>query len=193
MREPRIDTGKLYQMLSEGKTVTKCADYFDVSKAAISKAKKKLGMVVAKEVQLENAHLFVEKHLDTVAQLRKINEYANELLDLLIAWNKGDDTALQVLESQITTKKVRIGDEERFVDEIKFKDPRELAIKTMAEIRGQLRLQNETLAMLVEMKAVHEFQQELIQLLKDIDPGVKDEFLRRLAQKQAIRRAVRLD
>jgi spore coat protein CotH len=67
-----------------------------------------------------------------------------------------------------------------------------LALKAMNERRGQLKLQNETLAMLAEMSAVMEFQQELIQLLKEVDENVKNEFLRRLSERRALRGAVRL-
>lgn len=191
MAKNKIDKNELYQLLAEGKTLTECAKYFGVSPAAVHKAKKGMAVVVAKDVHLESAHRFVDHHLDTVEQLRKINSYANELLDLCMRWQRGDDEAIQVLEGQM--KKVRVGKSKKFVEVVKFKDPREVALKAMAEIRGQLRLQNETLAMLAEMSAVMEFQQELVQLLKEVDPSVKDEFLRRLSERRALRGAVRLN
>jgi hypothetical protein len=190
MAEGKIDRGKLRRMLSEGKKLKECAEHFDVSIPAISKAKKQLGLIIAKDVQLESAHRFVNEHLDTVGQLRKINDNAHDLLDLCMRWINGDPEAIQVLESQV--RKVRVGDSEETVAEYKFKDPREIALKAMAEIRGQLRLQNETLAMLAEMSAVHEFQQELVNLLKEIDPKLRDEFCARIDQRQALRRAVRV-
>jgi hypothetical protein len=50
-------------------------------------------------------------------------------------WNRGDDDALQILESQV--RKVRIGKGENTeeITEYRFKDPRELALKTMQEIK----------------------------------------------------------
>jgi hypothetical protein len=57
-------------------------------------------------VQLETAHRFVNEHLDTVGQLRKLNNDAHELLDSCMKWLRGDDEALQILESQI--RKVRV-------------------------------------------------------------------------------------
>ena len=42
--------------------------------------------------------------------LGKINSYANELLDLLMRWKRGDDEALQILESQVSAnRKFRVG------------------------------------------------------------------------------------
>jgi hypothetical protein len=192
MREIKIDKDELSRLLAEGKNLTTCARHFGVSVAAISKAKKRVGVVIAKDVQLESVHRFVGEYLDTIGQLRKINNDAHELLDLCMAWVKGDGKAIQILESQLITKKVRIGDEERSVEEIKMQDPKLVALRAMSEIRSQLALQNQTLAMLTEMTAIHEFQQELIQLLKEIDPEVCDEFCRRIDQRQALRRAVRL-
>lgn len=178
-------------MLANGKTVNQCAEYFSVSPAAISKAKKHLGKIIAKDMQLESAKRFVGEHLNTVDQLKKINNDAHELLDLCMRWIRGDDEAIQVLESQV--RKVRVQGKEQFVDGYKFKDPREVALKAMQRIEAQLRLQNETLAMLTEMSAIYEFQQELVQLLKEIDPEVCNEFCRRIGQRQTLRRALQLD
>jgi hypothetical protein len=155
MKKGRINKKKLFQLLGDGKTLTECAKHFGVSPAAVHKAKKNVGVTMAKDLHLESAHRFIGQHLDTVDQLRRINTRANEILDRA------------------------------------EQDPG-LALKAMGEIRGQLKLQNETLAMLAEMSAVMEFQAELIQLLKDVDENVKNEFLRRLSERRALRGAVKL-
>lgn len=175
MKKGRIDKEVLTRLLGEGKTLTECAKYFGVSPPAVHKAKKGVSITIAKDLHLESAHRFVDQHLNTVEQLRKINTDANELLELCMAWQRGDSEALKTYKGKF-----------------KSKDPREVALKAMAEIRGQLRLQNETLAMLAEMSAVMEFQQELIQLLKEIDPDAKNLFLRRLSERRALRGAVQL-
>lgn len=187
MHEPKINKDQLREMLTAGKTVTECARHFEVSPAAVSKAKKQLGVIVAKDIQLESAHRFVNEHLDTVAQLRKLNDNANELLDLCMRCVRGESEANHDSENQARLR--RVGNSE-IVRESKLKDPREIALKAMAEIRGQLKLQNETLAILAEMTAVYEFQQELVNLLKEIDPGLRDEFCHRIDERQAIRRAI---
>ena len=120
MGKPKIDRVKLSQMLRDGKSQKDIAESMEVSEAAISKAKKELNINVVKSVALENAHRVVDKSLNAVDQLQTINKHATWLLDVLMRWNKGDSQALQVLESQVTTKKIRVGDEERFVEEIKM-------------------------------------------------------------------------
>jgi len=101
MPKPKIDRVKLNQMLRAGKSPKEVAEHFGVSQAAICKARKGLNVAVVKNVVLESAHKVVAEHLDTIGQLRKINQNANEPLDLLMRWNRGDSEALQILESQV--------------------------------------------------------------------------------------------
>jgi hypothetical protein len=128
---------------------------FGVTEGAISRAVKTLNIGVVKNVTLESAHKVVEKNLNTLDQLQKINTYANELLDLLMLWNKEDEVAIQILESQV--RKVKIGKGEDFVKEFKFKDPRELALKAMAKIRGQRELQLDIFKTLYDVEPAAEF------------------------------------
>ncbi len=128
-----------------------------------------------------------------MAQLSKINDYANELLDLLMRWNRGEDDALQVLETQVSDKKVRVGDDIQFIKEFKFKDPRQLALQAMAEIRNQLRLQLDIFQSLYDMKAVQEFQDEVLTAIGDASPDVRDKIIRKLNEKRAIRSAVKFN
>ncbi len=193
MPEPKIDKVKLHRLLSSGKSQREAAHIFGVTEGAISKAAKGLNIAVVKNVALENAHKVVNKGLNTIDQLQKINDYANELLDLLMRWNKGDTEALQILESQVSTKKVRIGDKEEFVKEFKFKDPRELALKAMAEIRGQLGLQLEIFKTLYDLEAIAEFQQEVLIAIAEVEPNVRNKIVNALKERRTIRQAISFD
>ena len=135
----KIDKVKLHRLLSSGKSQKEAAQVFGVTEGAISKVVKSLNIAVVKNVALENAHTVMKKNINALEQLQKINDHANELLDLLMRWNRGDNEALQILESQVRKVKVRGSEEE--ISEYRFKDPRELALRCMAEIRGQLNLQ----------------------------------------------------
>lgn len=115
MRERKINLVKLKKMLLSGKLAKQCAEHFGVSEAAVSKAKKEMNIAVVKNVALESAPKVVEKNLNAVAQLQKINTDANEILDLLMRWNRGDKAALQILENQV--KYVRVGGQKEPVKE----------------------------------------------------------------------------
>ena len=191
MPKPKIDRVKLDQMLGEGKPQREIAQYFGVTDGAISKAKNELKVAVVKNVALESAHKVVDRHLDTIGQLQKINQNANELLDLLMRWNRGDQEAIQILESQVRKVKVR-GSEEN-VTEYKFKDPRELALKAMQEIRGQLALQLDIFKTLYDVQAVAEFQKEVLTAIGEVSPDVRDKIIQRLKESRALRQSVSID
>ena len=193
MPKAKIDKTKLSQMLKSGKSQRQVAQFFGVTEGAVSKAKKELNICVVKNLALENAHRVVDKNINAIDQLQKINDHANWLLDLLMNWQKGDGHALQILETQVSTKKVRVGDQEEFVREFKFKDPRELALKAMAEIRGQLKLQLEIFQCLYDLKAIQEFQTEVLTAIGDVDPDVRKRIVYNLNQKRALRSAVKFD
>lgn len=154
-------------------------------KGTVSTRLKSLKVAVTKNVTLHHAGETVEKKLDAIAQLQKINDYANELLDLLMRWNRDDEEALQILESQVRKVKVRGSEEE--VTEYKFKDPRELALKAMGEIRGQLGLQLEIFKALYDMAAVAEFQKEVLEAIKNASPEIRDQIVYNLQKRRAIR------
>ena len=152
----KIDRVKLNQMLRSGKPQREIAQVFGVTESAISKAKKELRMTVIKNVALESAHRVVDKNLDAIDQLQKINNAANLLLDEL-------------------------------------EQTPELKLKVMAEIRGQLRLQLDIFQTLYDMKAVQEFQQEVLTAIGSASPEVRNAIISRLNQNSIIRTALRFD
>ncbi|HNZ31931.1 MAG TPA: hypothetical protein PKJ25_07545 [Smithellaceae bacterium] len=186
----KIDRVKLNQMLTAGKSQKEISQVFGVTEGAISKAKKELNIAVVKNVSLERAHQVVENNLNAVEQLQKINGYANELLDLLMRWNRGDKEALQILESQV--RKVKVKGTEEEITEFRLKDPRELALKAMAEIRGQLALQLDVFKALHDMQAIAEFQKEVLTIIGEVSPDVRDSIISRLKEGRAIRQSVEI-
>jgi len=185
-----IDRDRLAEMITANQSVTRMAEMFGVSKSAVSQAKKKLVGEKTKVAVLEKAHQYIQRDLNAIDQLQKVNEHANWMLDLLMRWQKGDPEALQVLESKI--KRVKSKETgELTIKEIKFKDPRELALKTMAEIRGQLKLQLEIFQTLYDMKAVQEFQEAVLEAIGEVDKPTRERVLSNLRRRKALRRAAK--
>ena len=156
MPKPKIDRVKLNQLVRAGKPQREIAQVFGVTESAISKAKKELHITVIKNVALESAHRVVDKNLDAIDQLQKINNEANRLLDEL-------------------------------------EQTPELKLKVMAEIRGQLKLQLDIFQTLYDMKAVQEFQQEVLSAIGEASQEVKNAIIGKLNQRRAIRTAIRFD
>jgi predicted transcriptional regulator len=188
MPAQKIDRVILSQLLRQGKSQNDLAQLFGVSAAAISKAKKELNIGVVKSVALENAHKVVASHLDTVGQMQKINRDANEILDLLMRCGRGDEKALQTLEGQVRKVRVRGTGEE--VKEFRLKDPRELALRAMGEIRAQLALQLEMMKALFDVEAVREFQQEILEAIAEVSVDLRNQIVEKLKEKGALRGAV---
>jgi hypothetical protein len=187
MPKKTISIVQLEKLVRQGNGVSQIAKKMGVTKGAISKKLKALNVAVTKDVSLHHAGDIVERKIDAIEQLQKINDYANELLDLLMRWNRGDEVAIQVLESQVARKKVRVGDKEEFVQQYKFKDPRELAIKAMQEIRGQLNLQLDIFKTLYDMAAVAEFQKEVLEAIGNASPELRDQIVRNLQKGRVVR------
>lgn len=185
MAQPKISFVLLERLVREGNTVSQIARELGVTKGSVSKALKRLKVGVAKDLALRSAPQVIEKNINAMEQLQKINDDANELLDLLMRWNRGDETALQILETQV--RKVRVRGQEEEVAEYRFKDPRELALKAMAEIRGQLKLQLEIYQALYDMTAVAEFQKEVLTAIGEAAPDVRDKIVHNLQKRRAIR------
>jgi len=185
MPRARFDRVALNQMIRDGKSQKEIAQVFQVSEGAISKAKKELNIAVVRNVSLEAAHKVVADHLDAVAQLRRINQDAFEILDLVMAWNRGDEKDLQVLESQV--RKIRVRGTEEEVTEYRFKDPREIALRAMGEIRSQLALQLDILKTLSDVEEVRKFQEEVLQILSEVSPDARNRIIQRLKERGSLR------
>lgn len=152
MSKIKIDVVKLNQMLRSGKSVKDCASFFKVSPSAISQAKKNLNVSVVRNVALENAHRVVDKNLNAVDQLHRINQEANRLLDEL-------------------------------------EEKPELKLKCMSEIRSQLKLQLDIFQCLYDLKAVQDFQEEVVSAIGEVAPDVRNSIISKLNEKRIVRRS----
>ena len=188
----RISKEALQKCLEGGLSVTETARQLGVTKGAISKRAKALRITLkgktSKDVVLFHAGEIVTREINAVDQLHKINSHANELLDLLMRWNRGDNEALQILESQV--RKVRVRGTDKELTEYRFKDPRELAFRAMAEIREQLRLQFEMMKALYDMENVAAFQDEVLTAIGEVAPDVRKQIIENLRKRGAIRKVI---
>ena len=146
MAKPKFSDTKLKQLVNDGLNGTQIAKRLGVTKGAVSQRLKSLKLSVAKDITLIRAGEVVRKEINAVAQLQKINDHANELLDLLMVCVNGDEAA----KAEAAAKLGPGGRE--------AKTPRSWPLKCMQEIRSQLKLQLEIFQTLYDMQAVAEFQ-----------------------------------
>ena len=172
-------------------TQTKAAKELGVSRQAVSRRLQEIRGKTTRVIVAKKVEQVFDRKIDAMDQLIRINEYTNEILDLVMAWSRGDDEALQALESQIKNKRVAFGNEEIEVPEFKLKDPREIALKACGEIRNQIKLQFEILQSLYSLQEVQVFQQTVLEVLGEVSPEMRNEFVRRLNEKPSLRAALR--
>ena len=194
MGEPKINKVKLSQLLRAGKSVKHCAEYFGVTPPAITKAKKELNISVVKSVALENAHRVVDKSLDAAGQLQRINEKANQMLNELTGEDKLIDRMAKAVEGALTYEN-EPQKQAAYVRKIvkQVSEDRFLALKAMAEIRGQLNLQLDIFKTLYDMQAVAEFQKEVLNIIGEVSPDVRDTIVQRLKESRALRQSVSIN
>jgi hypothetical protein len=191
-RRAKISNEEILDLIKAGKTPAEIARVKGLSPSAITQRAKSMKVGMAKDVTLNRAHQFLGKKVDALEQIQKINHYANEMLDLLMNWNRGEPEALRILESQV--RKVKAGnDSEGEITDYKFKDPRELALKAMAEIRGQLKLQLDIFHALFDMSAVAEFQKEVLEAIGGVSPEAREKIIWALQERRAIRSTLEFD
>jgi hypothetical protein len=194
MTKPKVDKVKLSQMLRAGKRPKECAKFFSVTPGRISQIKKELNVNVVKSVVLENAHRVVDKNLDAVEQLQRINEVSNQLLDELTGADRVIDRMVKAVEGSLVYEGDPIKQKEHIRRVILLvNQDKNTALKACAEIRGQLKLQLEIFQTLYDMKAVQEFQEEVLTAIREVDSDVRNRIIGRLNQRRAIRAAIRFD
>lgn len=158
----RIDLVKLDKLLRDGKSQRDAAKVFGVTEAAISLARKQLKRRIVRTVGLEKANEVVNNHLDMMSQLRKINNAINAELTRAQESVKGangrDRLAVQ-----------------------------EIIIKLSAEIRRQLESQLKIVEVWHDMKIVAEFQEEVLSVLDEMEPGARERVIGKLQERSALR------
>ena len=146
------------KLLKQGRSQRQIAREFGVSDSSISQRMKNLNVDIAKNVQLESAAAIVLDNIDCAAQINKINQDANYLLNLLMSWIRGERWAIDLLKKHEESGK-----------RIKFQDPKILEVKLMEQIQSQLRLQTEILNSLSNFGAVADFQRQVNELIWEMD------------------------
>ncbi|MEA1949654.1 MAG: DUF134 domain-containing protein [Thermodesulfobacteriota bacterium] len=192
MRPPKINDHKLLRLIDKQKmNQTEAAKELGVSRQAVSRRLQEIRGKTTKVIVAKKVEQVIDRKIDAMDQLNRINEYTNEILDSVMAWGRGDDEALQALENQIKKKKGRVGNEKIKAKEFKLKDPRGIALKACSEIRNQIKLQFEIFQALYSLKEVEEFQKTVIEVLGEVSPEMRSEFVRRLKAKPSVRSALR--
>jgi len=156
----KIDKYKLIQLLGERKTLTECADILGVSLAAVSRMRKTL--------ELPDA---VSKNV----ALESAPKIVAKHLDCIQQLQDINEEARKVLDD--------LSGSEDKVD-------KQIVLKACAEVRKQLSLQLDIFHLMYDMTAIADFQREVLSVIGECAPQVRDEIVKRLKEANALRAAV---
>lgn len=167
MGKGKISLIQLERLVREGNSVSQIAKKLGVAKGSVSKRLKDLKVGITKDVVLRSAPQIVDRQLNAMDQLKKINTLINGELDYI---EKNIETATG---------------QER-------KELQEQRLKHVAEVRKQLGLLLEIAQALYNAEEVAAFQESVIQEIGHAAPEVRDRILQRLNERRAIRSTIAL-
>jgi transposase-like protein len=165
MGKGKISILQLEQMVREGNGVSEIARKLGVSKGAVSKRLKDLRVGITKDFVLRSAPQIVDRQLNAMDQLKRINGLINN--------------ELNYIEKNIETA---IGDQRK-----ELQDQR---LRHVAEVRKQLGLLLDIAQALYNAEEVAAFQQSVLEEIGHAAPEVRDKILQRLNERRAIRSTI---
>lgn len=177
----KVDHDMLIKLLVElGWKQNACAEFFGVSQAAVSKAKKRIDIAVSSDVALFSAPKMINAKLSLADQLEALGKQARELLEMIHVVLHGDQASQEYRDSQ--TKLRRLAGSNR--------DLGGFLIKLQAELRKQLEFVFKMQSEIYSLKKVEEFQTVVLEEIRKTAPEVQQRIVRRLTEIDAARSAL---
>jgi hypothetical protein len=198
MRETRnrkIDKLEMMRMLRDGKTGAEIARHFQVSPNAVAEMKKKITEETGQfSPELVNSELG-GKTIDALWQLKNMNDTIIEEMKRCQGFIGKEEKAIKTIEdlrkrlfANPNDKDVR----QKLMDSLgpTFANILKVQMNVIAiagEVRKQVELQLKIAETVYSVSMMAEFQEEVIQILKQVDPKARDEVIRRLKERRQIR------
>jgi hypothetical protein len=156
----------LQAYLDAGHSQADAARHFGVSEPAIYQRLKRMGRLTSRVVALERANDVVEDKLSATAPLERVQRVIDEELSFAVQEARregGDRTALA-----------------------------DVILKLAGEVRQQLGLQLSISKALVDLRIVKEFQEVVIEAIREESPETARRIVTRLKERRALRPSVDL-
>ena len=158
---------QLDHLVRSGKSVSEIARQLNVTKGAVSKALKRLNVAVTKDVALRAAPKIVDRQIDAMGQLRKINVLINAELDSI---NQNIGTAAGEARKALQRQQ----------------------LEHVAGIRKQVNLLLDISRTLFDAEEVAAFQQIILEEIGRAAPEVQERIVSRLNARRAVRSTIDL-
>jgi len=171
-----------------------CADHFGVTESAIKAAEQRIKASMDSGA-IEGSH----ENIDAMQQLRSIN---NSMVDILKRCNKmilREEVKMEALDkvAEKLEKEQDNVDKQEIMDKIWNNNTKNvLAIQTnllgmSSEVRKQIELQLKIAESLYNLQMMAEFQNEVVNIIKGVDPIAAQQLIAKLKEHRAIRGLVK--
>lgn len=161
MAKPKIDPERLRLFLDAGHTQAEAARHFSVSEPAIHQRLKQMRRLTSHVIALEKAGAVVDEKLTASDRLARVQQIIDGELDYAVkkAGEPGVDRSI-------------------LVDTI---------LRLAGEVRQQLGLQLSISRALVDLRVVKEFQETVIDIIRQESPDTAQRIVMRLKERRALR------
>jgi hypothetical protein len=161
MAKTKVTDGDLRAYLDAGHTQAEAARHFGVSEPAIHQRLKRMRALTSQVVALEKAGEVVEEKLTATSRLERVQQVIDEELRWAVQQARQDGADRGALADVI--------------------------LKLAGEVRQQLGLQLAISRTLVDLRVVKEFQDTVIEIIRELEPEVARRILDRLKARRALR------
>jgi hypothetical protein len=161
MSKPKIDPDRLRQFLDAGHTQADAARHFGVSEPAIHQRLKQMQRLTSQVIALEKAGAVVDEKLTASDRLARVQQIIDGELDWAV--RKAQESG---------------------VDRTTLTD---VILRLAGEVRQQLGLQLSISRTLIDLRVVREFQQTVIEIIREVDPTTSQRIITRLKERRALR------
>jgi hypothetical protein len=161
MARTRVLEADLRSYLDAGHSQADAARHFGVSEPAIHQRLKRMRRLTSQVVALEKAGAVVDEQLTATARLERVQRVIDEELTWAVQQARGEGA-----------------DRRALVDVI---------LKLSGEVRQQLGLQLEISRTLVDLRVVKEFQQTVVEAIREESPDTARRIVGRLKERRALR------
>lgn len=179
MIEMKVDDVKLLEMLKQGRTGKECAEFFGVSESTISRHKLK-----------------IERELNRSLALSKTDELVKNAVEI----REVDDLALLVAQARRTMdlieQVIHGSDQEAYAAKAKLnrltgggKNLVTVYTAMLGELRKQLEFYFQMRERYLSMKKIEDYQQVVLQAIREVDPEVSNRIISRLVEMRALQNA----
>ena len=185
----KVDPKVLKNLIREGKTVTQIAEYFGCTPSAISQAKSKLSIAVVDDATWR-AHEITNENIQFMQQLNKTNKILADSIDRLEAIIAGDEEATKSLR-RLYREGNLFG--KRGSSSVAFRDPQELLLKLISELRMQARLYIDISAQMQDHEEAQIFQAAVLEVIGNESPEIRQRIVKKLIDRKKLHRFTQIN